>query len=181
MGKKKTNLKPAPSLPPFPGLIWLQTLLTPSKQCRGLWGTGVCSQYVVFSLWCIFHLTLFLCSSVQSSWAMVSSGTSTSSGTGTPQAAVDTCSTMEHLLVLPPPAFCPLCFHRDGTRLPGSAVSWGKFTGTNHVFQRQPLASSQRPLLQLPHSKTLTTYTLYSLLVLLASRPPFSMKAFTAI
>lgn len=101
MGKKKTNLKPAPSLPPFPGLTWLQTPLTPSKQCRGLWGTGVCTQYTVFSLWCSFHLTLFLCSSVQSSWAMVSSGTSTTSGTGTPQAAADTYSTMEHLLVSP--------------------------------------------------------------------------------
>ena len=119
--------------------------------------------------------------------------------------AVDTCSTMEHLLflltlVLPlpfPPLFLsrllplPLsiqhflpfikCSHKGVTRLTGSAASCGVFTRTSHAWHRQSLASSQRPPLQLPCYQRLATRTPHSFLRLLASRSPFSMKAFTEI
>lgn len=204
VGKKKTNFKPAPSLPPSPGLTSLQTPLIPFKRHKEVRGSGGYGRYIVFALWHSFHLTLFLCSSVGSSWAPPVSGRSICSGTDAPQAAVDTYSTMEHLLllltlVLPllfPPLFLSLCsllLYSFSIFSPLSVFTevppcWLGSCVLRQVHWNQPCLAratlgffSQRPPLQLPCNQSLTTCTQYGFPVLLASRPSLSMKVFTEV
>lgn len=63
-----------------------------------------------------------------------------------------------------------LCFSTGPSWETDSPASWSGLTGTSHVWHRQPLASSQRPPLQLSCKPSLATCTQYSLL------NPFSLK-----
>lgn len=95
------NLKSAPPLPPFPGLTWLQTPLTPPRSAGG---RGAVVWYVQ-SVHSVFSLTFFPSHSFPLLPCGVFMGHSSFGNirllsTNAPQGAVDTCSTMEHLLFL---------------------------------------------------------------------------------
>lgn len=102
MRNKKINIKSTPFFPLFPrSSLSLHSKIL-SLPWAVQWGCvwGCYSQYITVPLCLSFLLTLFFYCGMGSPWVTVLSGISTCSVVDPPQATVDICSTMDHLLLL---------------------------------------------------------------------------------